>query len=346
MWAGSCLPVRAMAEYAKISQGGGRKETDMKRMLLALSALFIASGAAHSAPALWTVADEDTTIHLFGTIHALPPELDWRTAKFDAAFAAADTLCIEVNIFERAPEVLSLTLKEGIFTGDERLSDYLDDEQEAMLREVAAEVNMLWVGLDLMKPWNAMFTIAGGLAMKAGLADDAGVEYVLYEEALADGKTICEMESLDEQLGGLIGLPIDIQVTALTMVDEEYADLPVPEQLDKAIEELRSMVGEWAEGKVAAMQDSFEDFGHRDVYDAILTDRNARWAERIEAMLETPGTVFIAVGAGHLAGPDSVQVMLEARGIAVDGPAFQFTEEGETPDKVLSEEQLADAPAD
>jgi uncharacterized protein len=310
----------------------------MKRILSALSALFMACGAAHAAPALWVVSDEDTTIHLFGTIHALPPELDWRTAEFDAAFAAADTLCIEVNIFERAPEVISLTFKEGIFKGDERLSDYLDEEQEAMLREVAAEVNLLWVGLDLMKPWNAMFTLAGGLAMKAGLADDSGVEYVLYEEALADGKTICEMESLDEQLGGLIGLPFDIQVTALTMVDEEYADLPVPEQLDKAVEELRGMVGDWAVGNVAAMQDTFEDFGHRDVYDAILTDRNARWAERIEAMLGEPGNVFIAVGAGHLAGPDSVQVMLEARGIEVEGPEFHFTEDDEATGDVPTDE--------
>jgi len=302
----------------------------MKRILSALSALLLASGAAQAAPALWKVADEDTTIHLFGTIHALPPELEWRTAEFDAAFAAANKLCIEIDIFARMPEIVSLTFKEGIFTGEERLSDHLDDEQEAMLREVAAEVNMLWVGLDVMKPWNAMFTIAGGLAMKAGLADDSGVEFVLYEEALADGKTICEMESLDEQLGGLIRLPLDIQVSALTMVDEEYADLPVPEQLDKGVEELRGMVDDWAVGNVAAMQDSFEDFGHKELYDAILTDRNARWADRIETMLEEPGSVFIAVGAGHLAGPDSVQVMLEARGIEVEGPEFHFPAKDKT----------------
>lgn len=313
----------------------------MKRPLSALAVALMATASASAAPALWKVADEDTTIHLFGTIHALPPDLDWRTPEFDAAFAAADTLCIEVDIFERAPEVIALTFREGIFKGEERLSDFLDADQEVMLREVASEVNMLWVGLDLMKPWNAMFTLASGLAMKAGLADDSGVEFVLYDEALAAGKTICEMETLDEQLGGLIGLPMDIQISALTMVDEEYADLPVPEQLDKAVEELRGMVDEWAAGEVSAMQDNFEDFGHRDVYDAILTDRNARWADRIEAMLEEPGKVFIAVGAGHLAGPDSVQVMLEDRGIEVEGPEFHFPAEddpAETEDAIEPEE--------
>jgi hypothetical protein len=47
----------------------------------------------------------------------------------------------------------------------------------------------------------------------------------------------------------------------------------------------------------------------------LLTRRNARWAEWIDARLDRPGTVFLAVGAGHLAGRDSVQAMLEKRGI-------------------------------
>ena len=48
-------------------------------------------------------------------------------------------------------------------------------------------------------------------------------------------------------------------------------------------------------------------------YTLLLKDRNARWADWVKARLATPGTVFIAVGSGHLAGPDSVQAMLKAR---------------------------------
>jgi uncharacterized protein YbaP (TraB family) len=50
----------------------------------------------------------------------------------------------------------------------------------------------------------------------------------------------------------------------------------------------------------------------------LLTDRNARWAKWIEARLQKPGTVFLAVGAGHLAGADSVQAFLARDRVKAD----------------------------
>ena len=52
-------------------------------------------------------------------------------------------------------------------------------------------------------------------------------------------------------------------------------------------------------------------------YDALLVRRNANWAGQIETLLKGSGTAFIVVGAAHLAGADSVQSMLEARGVDV-----------------------------
>jgi len=48
----------------------------------------------------------------------------------------------------------------------------------------------------------------------------------------------------------------------------------------------------------------------------LLIQRNARWAQWIKQRLTQPGTVFIAVGAGHLAGKGSVQEQLKALGIS------------------------------
>jgi hypothetical protein len=52
-----------------------------------------------------------------------------------------------------------------------------------------------------------------------------------------------------------------------------------------------------------------------DTYRMLFTERNARWADWIKARMQTPGTIFVAVGAGHLAGPDSVLVRLAERGV-------------------------------
>ncbi|MCX7676523.1 MAG: TraB/GumN family protein, partial [Alteraurantiacibacter sp.] len=53
------------------------------------------------------------------------------------------------------------------------------------------------------------------------------------------------------------------------------------------------------------------------LYDRLLIQRNANWVRWIERRLEQPGTVFVAVGAGHLAGPGSVQDQLQERGHVV-----------------------------
>jgi uncharacterized protein YbaP (TraB family) len=47
----------------------------------------------------------------------------------------------------------------------------------------------------------------------------------------------------------------------------------------------------------------------------MFVQRNARWASWIANRLKTPGTVFVAVGAGHLSGPDSVQSQLASLGV-------------------------------
>jgi uncharacterized protein YbaP (TraB family) len=52
-----------------------------------------------------------------------------------------------------------------------------------------------------------------------------------------------------------------------------------------------------------------------DTYRMLFTERNARWADWIAGRMQTPGTVFVAVGAGHLAGRDSLLVRLAEMGI-------------------------------
>src|SRR3954462_599162 len=57
-------------------------------------------------PALWEVSDPDTTIYLFGTIHLLPKNVQWRTQKFDAAVAGSKELVVETIVDEKNPAKL------------------------------------------------------------------------------------------------------------------------------------------------------------------------------------------------------------------------------------------------
>ena len=51
------------------------------------------------------------------------------------------------------------------------------------------------------------------------------------------------------------------------------------------------------------------------VVETLLFQRNRNWATWVRQRLQQPGTVFVAVGAGHLAGPNSVQDALKAQGV-------------------------------
>lgn len=291
-------------------------------ILRSIMAVFCAAAFALTAraePALWTLSDEDTVVHLFGTVHLLPEDVDWRRPHVESAFADADTFCVETDILGNMTTVMQLTLREGVFSGDERLSDYLTAEQEQDLREIAAELGILYQGLDVQKPWNAMFSLSEALAVRSGMHAGLGVEMSLLPEAKAEGKRICEMESPQEHVYSISRLPIDVQLAAL-IGDADTYQSPT-EAIDAAIEDLRNTVDDWASGNVEALGEiSQDDFGHPDFYNAILTKRNQNWVPRIEALLDEPGVKFVAVGAAHLAGPDSVVVMLRELGYSVDGP--------------------------
>src|SRR5688572_3865570 len=69
--------------------------------------------AAAAKPAMWRVADEDTTIYLFGTFHLLPPGHVWRTAALDQALAQADELVLEIAASDDAAAMAAPLMKLG-----------------------------------------------------------------------------------------------------------------------------------------------------------------------------------------------------------------------------------------
>ena len=92
------------------------------------------------------------------------------------------------------------------------------------------------------------------------------------------------------------------------------------DELPKLESTMATMVDEWAKGDPEAlakeMNDSLKD--SPEVAKVLLVDRNARWAEWVANRMKSPGTVFIAVGAGHLAGNDSVQAQLAKLGVKAE----------------------------
>ncbi len=269
------------------------------------------------SPAMWRLADDDTTIHIFGTVHLLRPELEWRTDAFDQAVANADTIVFEVDM--KSPEaqraIATDFLARGMYEDGRTLKEVLDDEDEAV---ITAAFDSLGVPIDAMntfEPWMASVNLGVMKLVNDGYDPESGVETVIETEATEAGKSFGFLEEISQQTDAFDLLPEEEQISMLY----ETALL-----LDESPRMLDLLVDEWADGDIdgiASLVANPEGYGFTDAaYEALLVTRNEAWVPQIEAMLDTPGAVFIAVGAGHLAGPDSVITMLRDKGYDVEGP--------------------------
>lgn len=274
-----------------------------------------AAATTPATPGLWKVADEDTTIYLFGTFHFLPKDVDWLTPPVAEAMDSADLVVKELGPeSEQMASVQAAVMKHALLAPDQSLSGLLTPEQNAKLSEVLTELEpqlaatgMSPAVLDRFQPWFAFLNVTVAKFGQMGFGAESGVENVIA--ARTKDKERIGLETLDQQFGFFASLSNEDQVKLL---------MATLEGLDEIETVLPAMVENWRTGKVdelAALLN--DDMSEANISDLILFDRNAAWAEWIDTRMDQPGTVFIAVGAGHLGGPKSVQDFLAQKGITV-----------------------------
>ncbi len=261
-------------------------------------------------PALWVVKDEDTTIYLFGTVHAFHGKKEWFNDEVKAAYDQSKEVVFEAKMPDPA-KVQALVMDKAVDKSGKTLTAKLAPEKA---RKLAAELGAVGApanALDRFEPWFASNQLAMIRFARKGITPDKGSEMILKAAAEKDGKTVGEVESIEWQLDLFDSLPADLQLKMLG----EYLD-----EGDKADTVIATMMDSWASGDVdrlaAVMNEGM--LKTPELRKALFTDRNARWAEWIDARLDKPGTVFMAVGAGHLGGKDSVQQLLAKKGIKAE----------------------------
>ncbi|MDB5422065.1 MAG: TraB/GumN family protein, partial [Brevundimonas sp.] len=267
--------------------------------------------ATGAGPALWVVKDADSTLYLFGTVHVLKPTTAWGSAKVDDAFAAASDIYFEISNPDDQAAMMPLIQQYGV-SPQTPLSSLLTPAEIADLDAAAKTIGASAAQLDVFRPWLAGLSLSMAPLVKAGYDPASGVELTLKARAQAAGKPIHGFETIDEQVRVLATLPEETQLEFLRSTLHSF---------DDAATELDGLVGAWAAGDVATLQKLGVDDMKLEapaIYEALLTRRNAGFADDIQGLLAGSGVAFIAVGAAHLAGPDSVQAMLETRGVTVE----------------------------
>jgi uncharacterized protein len=287
----------------------------MTRAILGIALALALAGcgrqdADDADPALWVVKDADTTVYLFGTVHVLKPGLRWFDEGVKTAFDASDELVLELVAPDNA-QMNALVMELGMNAKGPPLSSQLPPAEAAKLRAALPGFGMPADGLDHADPWLAA-TMLSVLPLRAlGYDDNAGAEPVLTAEAKVSGKKITGLETARQQLGFFDALPPAVQRKLLV---ETIDDLPnAGAHVDQAVTAWRKGDADGLARLVNADMASAPELNQ-----ALLVRRNRNWAGWIARRMEKPGTVFVAVGAGHLAGGESVQAELAKRGLKAE----------------------------
>lgn len=258
-------------------------------------------------PALWKVADADTTIYLFGTAHALPPGINWYNGRVAEAFEGSQELVTE--IVEAEPTAMQqLVLAKALLPEGKTLRPMLAEDRRKALEGALTQYGLPTAAFDRFKPWYAAVALATLPLAKEGLAAENGIEPLLGAKAKTLGKAHSGLETAEYQLGLFDGLPAAVQQHYLGEVIRTLPEAKM--QLDR-------IIAAWKIGDAERLAELINE-GEDDpaMLETLLVGRNRNWADWIKARLDKPGSVFMAVGAGHLAGTGSVQDQLKARGIA------------------------------
>jgi uncharacterized protein len=260
-------------------------------------------------PALWVVKDEDTTIYLFGTVHVLKPGLGWFDDGVKAAFDASDTLVMEL-IEPSVAEQTSIMADLSIDKSGRTVREKLNAEDREVYEAAVKRLGLPHAALDPLDPWAVALNLYYASLLQNGFDPTSGVETQLKAAAKASNKPMLGLETMRQQLSIFDNLPQEVQ---LRYVGD------TAKTLDEIAPQLDRLVALWAaadpDGVAVIMNDGFDSLK---LTEPLLTRRNANWARWINDRMKTPGKVFMAVGAGHLAGPVSVQQMLPAYGLTAE----------------------------
>jgi uncharacterized protein YbaP (TraB family) len=291
----------------------------LKHFLAFLFALFTltpasAASVSHAHPALWHVQGPKGEAYLFGSIHLLPKNLDWRTKQVDAAIKRADVFVFEVSTDSQAQaEIRELIAKEGMLAPGQSLRAMLPPASQTDYDAALAKAKLSPENMDREKPWLASLQLLIAEGTAKHYSADAGVDNAVMAIAAMRHKPSRYFETIEQQFRLLAGSTDKLQLS------EFESDLKDFGQSD---DDLGAMVDAWRNGQ----EDRLAGLMNADLADdpdmkkALLTDRNQNWVGKIETMLAEKKVFFITVGAGHLAGPDGVPAMLRAAGYKVDGP--------------------------
>ena len=273
--------------------------------LLALAISWSALGQnATGGPALWVVRSGDAAVYVFGRM-AVTSDTPWLTPAIERAFDSSDALWLENprGDGDRGNELIE---RQGFAQGYSVL-DAIDASDRNRVVRLLESAGMSADALQGRKAWLANLFISQLLDRANGIDSVSFPDTIFRQRAEAQGKNVLsEWRDLAELIEYSVGLEdtIQLQMLGKALDDSESYGARLEAWLRGDLEALAKLAGTTAIDYPAA---------HR----TVNVERSTRWVARIRTMLADDPTEFVAVGNGHLFGPDNLLDQLRAAGLNV-----------------------------
>lgn len=280
----------------------------IRRALLILALIGLAACGAprqdwpEPSPALWEVTGPDGAHGwLFGTVHALPPGVEWRTRAVDVALEEADMLVVEVAELGDRDTARAAFERLARSSGLPPLSQRVPQADRPALATFMDRAGMDDADFADLESWAAALLLANAARSHGG---GNGVDHAL----LSSAERATGLESFGAQYRMFDRLS-----------PEEQTDLLLGLAHDAGQERQGERLRAWITGDMEKLAEEtlVGILADPELRHALLISRNRAWAGRIEALLSAGEKPFIAVGAAHMLGPEGLPALLAERGYRV-----------------------------
>lgn len=276
------------------------------RWLLALGLL--GSLTAHAAGPVWAIRGAHNTVYLAGSVHLLPANDSALPKAFDRAYADSTQLVMEMDLGNFDPlEATAWMMDNGALPPGTTLRGVLGEARYQRVSSAATALGLTMPMIDGLAPWVVGIELTDLAYVHAGFDPDDGVEEQLVRRAQSDHKSTAGLETLAQELGGLVALSREDQVKMLDQTLDETAQLQ---------EEMREVLGAWRHGDTQRLASllATEYSSFPALYRPLVTERNEKWLPQIEQMLKGDTNVLVVVGALHVVGKGGLLELLRRDG--------------------------------
>ena len=291
---------------------------NLSRLLLLVAALAAGNVLAQKSgvtPLIWEVRSAGNAVYLLGSIHLGRGDMYPMGPVVEKAYQASKIVALEADPTDQ--QAVMAAISDSFYQPPETLQKNLPRPLLVGLSRTLERYGIPLEQVRLMKPFLVAITLASMEYARAGFDLSLGVDMHFARRARQDGKPLVELESFGCQIALMNKMSDRLQENLLQVTLESIDNGELPALVDMMVNAWKSGEGKKLQDAVSAEERKLPAALAQEFHRTLMSDRNIAMAGKIEAMLKGSDAHFIAIGAAHLLGQDSVLQILSEKGYRV-----------------------------